>query len=204
MQPPRPSKHRANQHASTHVPWGVYQLSCPTLKSHSTSASFRRWLDLALNWLFEGIYLKKHYRSAVDLARQDARRAKDGCVLQKKSVSYLIPTLILSFHTIEYFVPFLGTNYFITFWTINHTTMLSWILAEMGVWPILTNAVVNTFSTDLNVSIDMHVTTISLQQGQLKRLSKTKISSLFSSLFRAGVRLGTEIGVWCEGSEYLV
>ena len=67
--------------------------------------------------------------------------------------------------------------------------MLSWTLAEMGVWPILTNAVVNTFSTDLNVSIDMHVTTISLQQGQLKRLSKTNILSLFSSLFRAGVRL---------------
>ena len=40
-----------------HVPWGVYQLSCPTLKSHSTSASFRRWLDLALNWLFEGTSL---------------------------------------------------------------------------------------------------------------------------------------------------
>ena len=59
----------------------------------------------------------------------------------------------------------------------------------MGVWPILTNVMVNTFSTDLIVSIDVHVTIISLQQGQLKRLSKNKISSLFSSLFQAGVQI---------------
>ena len=115
---------------------------------------------MALNWLFEGIYLKKHHRSAVDLARQDARRAKDGCVLwaAKKAVSYVIPTLILSFHTIEYFVPILGTKLFhniLNYQSHNHA-MLSWTLAEMGVWPILTNAVVNTFSTDLNVSINMH------------------------------------------------
>jgi hypothetical protein len=106
----------------------VYQLSCPTRKSHSTSASFRRWLDLALNWLFEGIYLKKHHRSAVDLARQDARRAKDGCVLwaAKKPVTYVNPTLILSFHTIEYFVPFLGTKLFhniLNYQSHNHAVL---------------------------------------------------------------------------------
>ena len=83
---------------------------------------------MALNWLFEGIYLKKHHRSAVGLARQDARRAKDGCVLwaAKKAVSYVIPTLILSFHTIEYFVPFLGTKLFhniLNYQSHNHAVL---------------------------------------------------------------------------------
>jgi len=70
-------------------------------------------IELAFGWYH--IYLKKHHRSAVDLARdrtRDARKTGVCCGLQKEAVSYVIPTLILSFHTIEYFVPFLGTKLF--------------------------------------------------------------------------------------------
>jgi len=57
---------------------------------------------------FGGYLPQKHHPSAVDDAREDARRARDGCVLwaAKQTISYIIPTWILSFHTIEYFVPF--------------------------------------------------------------------------------------------------
>ena len=46
-----------------------------------------------------------------------------GC---KKAVSYVIPTLILSFHTIEYFVPFLGTKLFhniLNYQSHNHAVL---------------------------------------------------------------------------------
>ena len=108
----------------------MYQLSCPTRKSHSTSASFRRWLDLALKWLFEGmVFTSKNIIDQPSVLRdrtQDARKTGVCCGLQKKAVSYVIPALILSFHSIEYFVPFLGTKLFhniLNYQTHNHAVL---------------------------------------------------------------------------------
>ena len=129
MQPPRPSKHRGrnHQHASTShevcINYRVQRGSLIPRRLHSGGGWIWRWIG------FSRVFTSKNIIDQPSILRdrtRDARKTGVCCGLQKKAVSYVIPTLILSFHTIEYFVPFLGTKLFhniLNYQSHNHAVL---------------------------------------------------------------------------------
>ena len=129
MQPPQPSKHsgRNYQHASTShevcINYCVQRGSLIPRRLHSGGGWIWRWIG------FSRVFTSKNIIDQPSILRdrtRDARKTGVCCGLQKKAVTYIIPTLILSFHTIEYFVPFLGTKLFhniLNYQSHNHAVL---------------------------------------------------------------------------------
>ena len=108
MKPPRPSKHRGrnHQHASTShdvcINYRVQRGSLIPRRLHSGGDWIWRWIG------FLRVFISKNIIDQPSILRdrtRDTRKIGECCGQQKSSI-LRNSSVLLSFHTIEYFVPF--------------------------------------------------------------------------------------------------